>query len=90
MADAQAELKLARAKYGFVKDSYASVAHLLTEPQRREMRSYLARLTSLLREIERETQCPPPKDAILLAIARASETAPKIVAAIVRTGQPHL
>lgn len=67
----------ARAKYGFVKDSYASVAHLLTEPQRREMRSYLARLTGLVNDLETH-------HAITGTIARAATVAPEISEAVLK------
>lgn len=67
----------ARAKYGFVKESYASVAHMLTEPQRREMRSYLARLTGLVNDLETQHH-------ITLVVANAAKTAPEISAAVLR------
>ena len=73
-----AAVATARAKYSFVKDSYASSAHLLTEPQRREMRSYLARLTGLVNDLETSHR-------IKHTMSRAAEQAPVITDAVLRS-----
>ena len=65
-----------------VKGSYASVAHELTEPQRREMRSYLARLTALTNQSASEVPGASLKARIRLVVNRANTTAPKLAAAV--------
>ncbi len=58
---------------------YRAVAHLLAEPERRQMRRYIAQMTALVREA-RTAHTP----AIQLAIARASTAAADIADAVLR------
>jgi hypothetical protein len=78
----------AEATYREVKARYAAVAHELSEPQRREMRSYIARLTALTREAQLSPPPEPPlkplREAILLAVSHARERAPKLAADVLK------
>ncbi len=56
-----------------VKSAYARAAFHLTEPQRREMRGYVARLSALTRESR-----PPLAERIRLTVARAERTSSKL------------
>ncbi|HTP56672.1 MAG TPA: hypothetical protein VMJ72_00115 [Candidatus Paceibacterota bacterium] len=67
-----------------VKGAYAAVAHELAEPQRREMRSYLARLTALMNRDASKSSDASLKVRIRLAVNRANTTAPKLAAAVFR------